>query len=355
MPQRTFRQPSVSTLDRTQSDPAVADFTPKLKFSWRKDGKLTKDLSCVLSGKTTILPESKAKSREPDITISFFRSFREITLYEPNLYRVEMEDFKGLEVVLLLGAVAIRDVFFSHIKDAFNVCDPPTGSSPVRSSSVDNKPVASGPLNGATPTSPDRLQRPRITIPESDDTPVEAEDARLRRQQGLEAQEEQRRTRKLLEAEEKARRKKQAEIDKETKRLQKLYGEEDRKVLEQQQQRRRSSSSAQSPQNSQNQPSPPRGNHHGRHHSTNNLHAYHHPHAMSVTHLGLSSGPYLQAPGHEARAQSSIQLMQPPHLSACMHSNNRPTSQVKKKSSFLGFLKSPDEENKLSKKRSSMF
>lgn len=146
MPQRTFRQPSSSRLDRTQSDPAVADVTPKLKFSWRKDGKLTKDLSCLLSGMTTTFPETKTKSKEPDITVSFFKSLREITLYEPNLYRVEMEDFKGLELVLMLGAVVIRDVFFNSLKDAFNVSDPPTGDAQhaaTKPATVPAKPSAS--------------------------------------------------------------------------------------------------------------------------------------------------------------------------------------------------------------------
>lgn len=121
MPQHTFRQPSVSTLDRTQSDPAVADTTPKLRFSWRKDSKLSKDLTCLLSGKTSTLPEGRAKSKEPDITLSIFKALRELTLYEPNLYRVEMEDFKGLEIVLLLGAVTIRDVYFTPMKDSFRL------------------------------------------------------------------------------------------------------------------------------------------------------------------------------------------------------------------------------------------
>ncbi|OJJ50208.1 hypothetical protein ASPZODRAFT_1131971 [Penicilliopsis zonata CBS 506.65] len=88
MPQLTFRQPSNSTLDQTQSDPAAADVTPKLKFSWRKDSKLSKDLVCLLSGKTSNFPEVKGnKNKEPDITISIFQALREITLYEPNLYR----------------------------------------------------------------------------------------------------------------------------------------------------------------------------------------------------------------------------------------------------------------------------
>jgi hypothetical protein len=115
MPQRTFRQPSNSTLDQTQNDPTTSALTPKLRFIWRKNGTLSKDFTCYLCGKTTT-PDGRKKSKEPDITISIFKSLKEITLYEPNLYRVEMEDFKGLEVVLMLGAVVIRDFYFGTLK-----------------------------------------------------------------------------------------------------------------------------------------------------------------------------------------------------------------------------------------------
>ncbi|EAU33821.1 conserved hypothetical protein [Aspergillus terreus NIH2624] len=87
MPQHTFRQPSTSALDHTLTDPAAADTTPKLRFSWRRDSKLSKDMTCLLSGKTTTLSETKTKHKEPDITVSIFQALREITLYEPNLYR----------------------------------------------------------------------------------------------------------------------------------------------------------------------------------------------------------------------------------------------------------------------------
>lgn len=367
MPQRSFRQPSSSKLDRTQSDPAVSEYTPKLKFSWRRDGKLTKDLSCLLSGMTTTsLVEPKTKRKEPDITISFFRSLREITLYEPNLYRVEMEDFKGLELVLMLGAVVIRDVYFSPLREAFNVSDPPTGAgkvkdaaakpaatSPTGSSPLDG-PVASGALNGGPSPKPDRPQRPHITIPQEkpqrppspvdirSQEEIQAEKVRMQQRREWAAQEEQRRTRKLLEAEEKARRRRQVEVDKETKRLQKLYGEEERRVLEQQRLQHSSPGKpATPPRSSQNnclqQPQPQHQ-------------IYRHHNSASVAHLN-SSSPYLQGP----LSHSSVQLFQPPHLAASMHSNgNGLTPQMKKKSSFFGFRKSPDEA-KLSKKRSSMF
>ncbi|TKA39318.1 hypothetical protein B0A49_13290, partial [Cryomyces minteri] len=55
MPQSTFRTPSASTLDRSQSDPVVAATTPRVNFVWKKESKLSKDLTCFLTGKSTDL------------------------------------------------------------------------------------------------------------------------------------------------------------------------------------------------------------------------------------------------------------------------------------------------------------
>lgn len=442
MPQRTFRQPSSSRLDRTQSDPAVADVTPKLKFSWRKDGKLTKDLSCLLSGMTTtFLPESKTKTKEPDITVSFFKSLREITLYEPNLYRVEMEDFKGLELVLLLGSIVIRDVYFGSTKAAFNVSEPSaSGTSSGSGSGVQHaaKPAAvpTGPspspaqsnalvANAQSTGYQERPQRPRIAIPRDErrqPSPVDvrsreeidAEHARIRHQQEWAAQEEQRRTRKLLEAEEKARRKRQIEVDKETKRLQKLYGDEERRAKALAQQSRQSlrlSSppppsavvSAPAPAPTPAAPALPSRptNHRLYHNLTNNHHNMSttslHPQlqarrrynpsssaSASLSHIPPSAlppppprpgpsptpTPYLHAPapapmpapGRDLRTtQSSVQLFQPPHLSAPMYSNSnrQQPGNMKKRSGFFGFRKSgvgaSDEHGTIHRKRSSMY
>ena len=70
MPQQTFRQPSASTLDRTQSDPTVSEATPKIEFKWKREGKLSKDLLCNLSGKTRNPDGSKRRNKEPDIPVS---------------------------------------------------------------------------------------------------------------------------------------------------------------------------------------------------------------------------------------------------------------------------------------------
>ena len=80
-------------LDRSQNDPAAAETTPKITFRWKRDGKLSKDLICVISGKSNDPDTGKRRGhKEPDITIALFRNLREMTLYETNLNRVDVED-----------------------------------------------------------------------------------------------------------------------------------------------------------------------------------------------------------------------------------------------------------------------
>ncbi|KAJ9640347.1 hypothetical protein H2199_005886 [Coniosporium tulheliwenetii] len=120
LPQHTFRLPSGSALDRSLHDPSADASTPKLNFVWKRESKLSKDFTCFLTGKSTD-PQGRKKSKEPDIAIALFNSLREVTIIEPNLYRVDVEDPKGLEVVLLLGAAVIKDLYFVPIKEAFNI------------------------------------------------------------------------------------------------------------------------------------------------------------------------------------------------------------------------------------------
>jgi hypothetical protein len=125
IPQVTFRTPSASTLDRTQNDPAADASTPRVNFVWRKEGRYGKDMTCYLTGKSTDLMGKKAKkSKEPDIAVALFTMLKEMTIMEPNLYRVEMEDYKGLEVVLLLSAAVVRDIFIQNQREAFHIVDP---------------------------------------------------------------------------------------------------------------------------------------------------------------------------------------------------------------------------------------
>lgn len=125
IPQVTFRTPSASTLDRTQNDPAADTTTPRVNFVWRKEGRYGKDMTCYLTGKSTDLLGKKAKkSKEPDIAVALFTMLKEMTIMEPNLYRIEIEDYKGLEVALLLSAAVIRDIFIHNQREAFNIVDP---------------------------------------------------------------------------------------------------------------------------------------------------------------------------------------------------------------------------------------
>jgi hypothetical protein len=277
MPMETFRQPSTSSLDRSQSDPTISDATPKINFKWKKDGKFAKDLICNLSGKSTNPDGSKRKNKEPDIPIAFYRSLKQVTIYEPNLSRVDMEDPKGLEVVLLLSAAVIRDVYFAPLKEAFNISEGPRRDSATRRDSGNNtqrKSSASvsngvGLINNRAPT-PQKLSSekpaPRRQSPANDGLPtlvhhpsnprppptdprsqweLDAETQRLKKQVEYEERarlkaekEETKRIKAMLEAEEKEARRKQAEIDKETERLRKEFMEEQRKYDKEAQQRK---------------------------------------------------------------------------------------------------------------------
>ncbi|KAI1933696.1 hypothetical protein LOZ66_006340 [Ophidiomyces ophidiicola] len=251
MPQQTFRRPSGSTLDRTQNDPVALDITPRLRFNWQKDGKFSKDLTCYLLGKTVDLNDSRKRSKEPDITISIFKGLKEITLYEPNLCRVEMEDYKGLEVVLLLGAIVIRDIYFGHMKTSFNITNPPAGTFAEPKTNVNTKvpetkhlPLDNRNKKTPSPEIPLKPASKQTTLPPREPRPpptdarsqweIDAEAKRLRQKAEAEARERrqkekeaEKRTKKLLEAEEREKRKRQVRIDEETERLKKMYGKED--------------------------------------------------------------------------------------------------------------------------------
>ena len=356
MPQRTFRVPSASTLDHTLSDPAAAEITPKLRFSWRKDGKLSKDLSCLLHGKSVTVPDARTKSREPDITVALFQGLRELTLYEPNLYRVEMEDFKGLEVVLLLAAIAIRDIFFGPAKEAFHI-----SASGMASSSARPHGTAQTAANG-------KPSPPRPNIPAKTSTPS----PQRRRQEEI-AREEERRTQELLAKEEKERRRKEAEIEKETKRLQQLYGREEQEA------RAQSTRPSLPPRPGGAPSSRPYSMSYSQ--SSTNIPFYNSspsgpaypprpqwqqgPPAPTFT-----NSPYLpvsqQPPGAystthlpQARPQSSVGFSPQPTSSGALPPGARPPNAQgpPKKSSFFGFLKTREEPDRatLQRKRSSMF
>lgn len=247
MPQQSFRKPSASVLDRTQSDPTASENTPKLAFRWKKEGKLSKDYVCSLSGKSTNPDGSKRKNREPDITIGIFKHFKEITIYEPNLQRVDMEDPKGLEVVILLGAVVIREVFNSNMRETFNITESPRRNSAENSTTTSANPNILPRRRHHQNSSPDTLttnpqaptSRPPPTDPRSQ-WELDAETARLRKQVEDEERHRRRaeaaetkRLKRMLEEEERRAREKQKEIDRETERLKRLYGKEQTQSFQQ--------------------------------------------------------------------------------------------------------------------------
>lgn len=258
MPQYTFRTPSGSALDKSTNDPTADGTTPQLKFVWRKEGKLSNGLLCYLTGKSTDTNSKKKGGKEPDIAIALLQNYKDLTIYESNFHRVDMEDYKGLEVVLLLSAAAIRDVYCAQRKDAFNTSEAPRKNSggllgrkkstPMLAAGANGNPyVISAPATPARPVPaipPNHGQFGRThSAPGPPADPraqweIEAETTRLRKQQEVErrsadarrrererAEEaETLRLRRMIEAEEKERRRKAAEVEKETARLRKKYG-----------------------------------------------------------------------------------------------------------------------------------
>lgn len=256
MPQNSFRLPSASSLDRSQNDPATSDITPKISFKWRRDGKLSKDITCFLAGKST----DGKKNKEPDIPVAMFKGGKNLTIYKPNMHRVEVEDSKGLEVVLLLSATVIKDIFFNPNREMFNISSPTVSSAPRRprressgpilaANSSPPLPVMSGavmsgppPRTNTMPQSqvlqkppPSQQQQRPVSRPSPADLrkqrEIDAETARLRkiveeeqRAQERADEEEQKRIKKMLEQEELERQRRDAEVAKETERLRKEYG-----------------------------------------------------------------------------------------------------------------------------------
>lgn len=254
IPERTFRAPSASNLDRGQSDPGSLDTTPRIKFVWKRESKLSKDLTCFMTGKSTDTEKKKSR-RDPDIAIALWRNLREMTLYESNMNRIDTEDPKGLEVTLLLSAIVLKDLFFSskeRVHEMFNIQS--AGASRSRTSSqtrVANAPVPHpsprlarrDDLQGHHNNNPPLPDRQPLHAPPPDPREkwqIEAETARLRQVADSEAREahrqrrerekaeelERRRLQKIVDQEQKEARRKADEVDKETERLRRLYGVE---------------------------------------------------------------------------------------------------------------------------------
>jgi hypothetical protein len=399
MPQTSFRTPSSSTLDQSQDDPGKDAVTPYLNFVWKKEGRIGKDMTCYLTGKSTDLVGKKAKkSKEPDIAIALFSGLKEMSIMEPNLYRVEMEDYKGLEVVLLLGAAVIRDLFFGNPREAFHIIDPTTrnnsgglrtrkGSSPVQGANITppvmtpqpprptppptqvhshpNEKVSQGFNNQRPPLDPKRASLPPLhTGGQATQRPdphsqrdVDAQMARLnahgqvdeqerkRREEASrrarrKAEEEEERQRKHEEKQrEKERRRKQAEVDKETERLRKQFGDQSNLLPPARAQQRHSAPLIQQPFSTTYRPSAQQP-------------AAQRPPAQPPRPVAAQpprpAGPYLHPPRPSGPATSSSSFF----------SNGlpKPDPQKMKKKSFWGLRSSNEDKTKtLHKKQSSMF
>jgi len=359
MPMQTFRQPSTSTLDRTQSDPTASETTPKIGFKWKKE-KLSKDLICNLSGKSMNPDGSKRKNKEPDIPVAFFSHLKTVTIYEPNLTRVDMEDPKGLEVVLLLCAAVIKDVYFSNMKEAFNISETPrrSGSGGQRNSPPALVNGARVPPSQHLPSQNPHQQngrhhhrhqdagRPSLHVQTSDPRPpptdprsqweIDLETHRLKKQVEHEEkarkkaeQAEMKRVKQMLEAEERETRRKQADIDKETDRLRREYAAEQRRLE----------------QRTPHPPLPPRQNMPSRHSAPIAQQPYQRPQQQPYSNHYLPPGPdpqYLYAP--QQQQQRSGRRSAEPTLKP-------------KRSSFFQFMTSNggEEGGRLHKKQSSIW
>lgn len=266
VPQMTFRQPSVSALDRGQHDPVADVTTPKMHYAFKRESKFSKDITCYLTGRSTDNASKKRGGKEPSVPVAILtNNYRDLQIYESNLHRFELEDYKGFEITLLLASRVIRDVYLGQRKDFFNIGDSQgprkNSSGPLArlrsSSSTANLPLAtadvplttspshintgrtppSGPPPGRRPSQPPppdpRLQweldneSARLRIQEDTNRKMLE---RQRREQEKRDAEEAKRMQKLLDAEARDRQKeqarRQADIDRETERLKRQFGDQ---------------------------------------------------------------------------------------------------------------------------------
>ncbi|RGP61432.1 hypothetical protein FSPOR_9960 [Fusarium sporotrichioides] len=236
LPERSFKLPSASQIDQ-EDRPSITELVPKVVFRWKRDGRLSKDMTCYMTGRNV----GGKKSKEPDITVAFFRAKHDsiLTIYEPNMARVEIEDRRGLEITLLMSAETIKDLYLNPSQDPFNLLTSSNGrrrqnSRPAANSSTG--PTMTGALNNNRPPSPPRAQTaqqaPNNNAQRQAEVEAEtkrlqamvAEEERKRLEREKEEEEERKRIQKMLETEEQERRKREAEVDQETERLRREFG-----------------------------------------------------------------------------------------------------------------------------------
>lgn len=283
VPTQSFRLPSASRLDR---EPAAAAATaaaasvlsdapaleqspslqPKTTFRWKRDGRLgNKDMTCYLTTSSSSGSSSHHRRREPDITIALYKHGRDpaVTIYEPNLQRVDVQDRKGLELVLLLGVEVIRDLYLVPRADPFHVegvaaaqiqgAPQSARRQNSRPSVATAGPTMHGALPDGSPTDITFVGNMASSAAASSSVPsaaaIDAETKRLQamlereeREREQREREEEQRIKRMLEAEEKEQRERDAAaIAQETDRLRQLYGMQGQDLPSQQQQQTRPS------------------------------------------------------------------------------------------------------------------
>ncbi|KAI6784779.1 uncharacterized protein J7T54_007872 [Emericellopsis cladophorae] len=244
VPQRSFKQPTGSQIDQDGPETTISDLIPKVNFRWKRDSRMSRDMTCYMSGKTV----GGQKSKEPDITIALFKAGKpggSVSIYEPNMARVDVEDRKGLEVTLLLSAEVIRALYLSPKPDLFNTAGIPppptttkdtatpvaTGSGAAMAGAIGNMqpaPQPPRPANQSTEKDPDAVARSEIDAEKRRrQAMIEEQNARERR-----VQQEQEEIKRMLEREEReeadrrrhANEERERKVAKETEKLLKQYG-----------------------------------------------------------------------------------------------------------------------------------
>ncbi|EWC46394.1 hypothetical protein DRE_04337 [Drechslerella stenobrocha 248] len=259
LPRRSFRQPTGSRLDAQVALNSALPPSDVSTFRWRKDGGVVSktSLRCTMLSSASSSSDKHAKRKggsEPDIVVAIMDKLKDVTIYEPNLHRVDVEDKKGLELVLLLTATVIADIYFMTPSTSFNVGvqSAVTPSTSSQGLSPNGEPSSGRRRSSSTTTTTSPIkQSPTQTLLKIPSPPNNAptivnnnvlrDNAALQRQQLQEerrrAEEEKRRARevaaeenklrKMLEQEAKERRKRQQQVDVETERLKRQYGSDE--------------------------------------------------------------------------------------------------------------------------------
>lgn len=148
LPKLPFHQPTPSLLD--QAHPPTSELA---YFRWKKEGVLSRSTLKCTYHPDKIPGSGKRGVDEPDITIALFANWEgsgkdaggpfqgkgELTVFEPNQRRLEIQDWKGLEIALVCTARCLADVWFG--KDAKGLFQ--VGASPVN--------TPGGVVNGVQP------------------------------------------------------------------------------------------------------------------------------------------------------------------------------------------------------------